>query len=103
MRKQIEDLELEIDRVRRENGRRREVISKKEIGVMERAKKSQKEKAANQREQERVEAMSEFVIQEEERVDKLVRQLQRREMEEIPQRRQMIEAKRAKMIELKET
>lgn len=47
VRKQIEDLEFEIDRARRENGRRREVISKKEIGVMERAKKSQNKKAAN--------------------------------------------------------
>lgn len=40
VKKQIQDMELEIDQIRRENGKRREGITKKEIAIMEKAKKN---------------------------------------------------------------
>lgn len=40
VKKQIQDMELEIEQIRHENGKRREVVSKKEIAIMEKAKKN---------------------------------------------------------------
>lgn len=40
LKKHIHDLELEIDNIRRDHAKRRENISKKELALMEKAKKN---------------------------------------------------------------
>ena len=40
LKNHINDLELEIDNIRRDHGKRRENISKKELALMEKAKKN---------------------------------------------------------------
>jgi hypothetical protein len=55
---------------------------------------------SNGKEQERIEGLTEFVIEEERRVDQLVKTVQRREHEELPSRMRHLSDKKRKLEEL---
>jgi len=56
---------------------------------------------ANGKEQERIERLTECVLEEERRVDQLVKTVQRREHEELPSRMRHLSDKKRKLEEFK--